>query len=75
MITKQVAVWTRRPRQDIQEAIDLARQTNDDVMLVFDDIVTFVNKDSKVDAIIPEIYEKMNLRNYIHFINLRQKQI
>lgn len=73
MITKQVAACTRRPRQDIQEAIDLARQTNDDVMLVFGDVVTFVNKDSKVGAIIPEIYEKMNLRNYIHFINPRQK--
>lgn len=74
MITKQISACTRKPRQEIQAGIDLAKQTNEDVMLVFGDVVTFVNKDSVAGAIIPELYEKMNLRNYIHFINPRYKQ-
>ena len=75
MITKQISACTRKPRQEIQAGIDLAKQTNEDVMLVFGDVVTFVNKDSIVGALIPELYEKMNLRNYINFIAPRQKQI
>lgn len=75
MITKQISACARKPRQEIQAGIDLAKQTNEDVMLVFGDVVTFVNKDSIVGALIPELYEKMNLRNYINFIAPRQKQI
>lgn len=75
MITKQISACARKSRQEIQAGIDLAKQTNEDVMLVFGDVVTFVNKDSIVGALIPELYEKMNLRNYINFIAPRQKQI
>ena len=74
MITKQISACTKRPHQEIRAGINLAKQTNEDVMLVFGDVVTFVNKDSIVGALIPELYEKMNLRNYIRFINLRQQQ-
>ncbi len=74
MITKQISACTKRPHQEIQAGIDLAKQTNEEVMLVFGDVVAFVNKDSVMGTVVSELYEKMNLRNYIRFINLRQQQ-
>ena len=56
MITKQISACTKRPHQEIQAGIDLAKQTNEEVMLVFGDVVAFVNKDSVMGTVVSELY-------------------
>ena len=72
MIKKQVN--NRQLQTDIKEAIQLARTSKEDVMVIFDDVFAFVNKDSVADKVIGELYYKMSQRNFINaFIRPRNK--
>ena len=72
MIEKKVN--NRQPQTDIKEAIQLARTSKEDVMVIFDDVFAFVNKDSVADKVIGELYYKMSQRNFINaFIRPRNK--
>ncbi|MBR0212185.1 MAG: hypothetical protein IJQ55_01135 [Alphaproteobacteria bacterium] len=72
MIEKKVN--NRQPQTDIKEAIQLAQASKEDVMVIFDDVFAFVNKDSVPDKVIGELYYKMSQRNFINaFIRPRNK--
>ncbi|MBO7042654.1 MAG: hypothetical protein J6W08_02190 [Alphaproteobacteria bacterium] len=72
MIEKKVN--NRQPQTDIKEAIQLAQASKEDVMVIFDNVFAFVNKDSVADKVIGELYYKMSQRNFINaFIRPRNK--
>ena len=72
MVEKKVN--NRQLQTDIKEAIQLARTSKEDVMVIFDNVFAFVNKDSVADKVIGELYYKMSQRNFINaFIRPRNK--
>ena len=72
MIKKQVN--NRQLQTGIIEAIQLAQASKEDVMVIFDNVFAFVNKDSVPDKVIGELYYKMSQRNFINaFIRPRNK--
>ena len=72
MIEKKVS--NRQLQTDIKEVIQLARTSKEDVMVIFDNVFAFVNKDSVADKVIGELYYKMSQRNFINaFIRPRNK--
>ena len=64
MIEKKVN--NRQPQTDIKEAIQLAQASKEDVMVIFDDVFAFVNKDSIAKEIMAELYTKMSERNFMN---------
>lgn len=64
----QVTVTNRNTEVCIKKAIRLSTDLNQDVMVVFDDVFAFVNKDSVASQVQGELYEKMSSRNFINSI-------
>ena len=72
MIIKQVN--SRQLYSSIAEALQLARTSKEDVMVMFDNVFAFVNKDSVTKEVIAELYNKMSERNFMNaFIRPRNK--
>ena len=70
----QKTVRNRNTESDIKDAIQLAKTMNQDVMIMFDNVFAFVNKDSVVEDVMAELYNKMSERNFINaFIRPRNK--
>ena len=62
----QVMVTNRNTEVCIKEAIQLSKKLNQDVMVVFDNVFAFVNKDSVASHVQGELYGKMSSRNFIN---------
>ena len=70
----QKTVRNRNAESDIKDAIQLAKTMNQDVMVMFDNVFAFVNKDSVVKNVMAELYNKMSERNFMNaFIRPRNK--
>ena len=62
----QVTVTNRNTEACIEKAIQLSKKLNQDVVVMFDNVFAFVNKDSIAKEIMAELYTKMSERNFMN---------